>query len=245
MQDGAMPAPFPRLLLIQVRDHAGAEQHERECVAARLDRPVDSLTAWNFIKRPDLSHAHAESFDVVVLGGAGSHSVTEDDPFVAPLLDLTRRLVEAGRPFFGSCYGHQLLARALGGTVVTDLDHAEVGTIDVAPTPAGRADPLLEGVQDSFAAHVGHNDRVDVVPAGATVLASSERCSVHVLRVDGLPVYGTQFHGEMDSDAMRARIAVYGDSYIEGPEAKARVLAGLRDTPFVAGLMRKFVDLYV
>ncbi len=237
-------ATLPSVLLVQVRDHAGAERHELECVAERLSRPVDSIDTWSVVKRPDLRAEVGRGYDVVVLGGAGAHSATADDPFVAPLIDFVRSVVDDGRPFFGSCYGHQLLGRALGGRVVTDPERGEIGTFDVTLTEAGVSDPLFAGVPRTFAAQLGHHDRVDVVPPGCSVLATSERCSVQVLRVDGLPVIGTQFHGEMDEHAMRQRVDVYGDAYLDSEEERRRFLESLRPGPHVAGLMKRFVELY-
>ena len=71
--------------------------------------------------------------DVVLLGGSGDYSVAQGGSWLGPALGAMRHLVEIAKPTFASCWGSQAMARALGGEVVTDMDRAELGTIEVAP----------------------------------------------------------------------------------------------------------------
>ena len=234
----------PSIVLLQVRDHDGARRHEHDCVAQRLDRPLDSITTINAVAHPEVSYDDVKGADLVIVGGAGSHSAIDDDPFTGSLMEIMRRVVDDRRPFFGSCYGHQLLARALGGDVVHDPEHEEIGTFDVTLNEAGIADPLFEGAETTFPVQLGHHDRVDALPPEAIILGASERCAVQVLRIGDRPVYGTQFHGEMNTQDMRDRLDVYGDEYFSSEEDRQRFLTDLRETPFVAELLRRFVELY-
>ena len=72
-----------------------------------------------------------DTFDALwVLGGVMQVWETDKYPWFVDELDLIRRAVEAGKPYFGICFGHQLLAAALGGEV-GPAEVAEFGVIPV------------------------------------------------------------------------------------------------------------------
>src|SRR5581483_4201293 len=166
-----------------------------------------------------------------------------DYPFTAPLVDLVRELAERGRPFFGSCFGHQFLGRAMGGTVVHDPEHEEIGTFEVELSAQGAADPLFAGFPRRFTVHLGHHDRIDGTPAELVTLASSQRCEQQVVRVAGKPVYGSQFHCEMTEQHMRERVLMYASEYMPGEDPLAELGKRLHPTPFADGLLQRFVDV--
>jgi GMP synthase (glutamine-hydrolysing) len=235
----AVPATL-RVLLLQVRDHQGAELHEQQCFRDRLALDPERLACVNVAVEPVPSAAAAAAADLVILGGAGAHSAYVDYPFTAPLIDLVRELVERGRPFFGSCFGHQFLGRALGGTVVHDPANEEVGTFDVELTAEGRGDPLFAGLPESFPVHLGHHDRIDAVPSGVVTLASTPRCAQQVVRVAGRPAYGSQFHCEMTDEDMRRRVMMYAAEYMPGEDPLGELSRRLRSTPVADGLLARF-----
>ncbi len=237
------PAPSARMrvLLLQVRDQSAAELHEQQCFLDRLSLAPERLTAVNVVERAVPSLAAALATDLVVLGGAGAHSAYRDYPFTEPLVELVRALVARGRPFFGACFGHQFLARALGGTVVNDPANEEVGTFEVALTPEGESDPVFRGVPARFAVHLGHHDRIDVVPRGMVTLASSERCRQQAVRIEGKPVYGAQFHCEMTERHMRERVLMYAGDYLRGDDPAAELARRLRATPWADEILARFV----
>jgi GMP synthase (glutamine-hydrolysing) len=187
------------------------------------------------------SVAAATSADLVVLGGAGAHSAYVDYPFTAPLSELVQELVERGRPFFGSCFGHQFLGRALGGSVVHDAANEEIGTFDLELTAAGRQDPLFRDLPERFPVHLGHHDRIERVPPGVLTLASTERCAQQVIRVAGKPVYGSQFHCEMTSEDMRRRVLMYAADYLPGEDPLGELSKRLHPTPVADRLLARFV----
>ena len=83
-----------------------------------------------------------------------------------------RQTVHAGLPVFGICYGHQLLAHALGGEVDYNPAGRESGTIVLDLEPPAAEDPLFAGLPARFPAHATHLQTVLRAPAGATVLAA-------------------------------------------------------------------------
>lgn len=233
-----------RLLLVQIRDIPEAEQQEQRCFIERCGIATEQLEIYNVIRRPGIRRHDVEHADVLFVGGAGAHSVTETYDFTGPLAEVVRGWVDDGRPFFGSCWGHQFLAQVLGGLVETREAEAEVGTFEVSLTKAGRADALLAEMPDRFPVQLGHKDHVTRVPAGVTVLASSDRCEAQLLRVDGKPVYASQFHCEMSEEDMRWRARLYQKLYFGGEEAVREFESGLRPSPEADGMLARFLDLY-
>lgn len=236
----------PSILLLQIRApwHDRALTQEQVCFHERCGLPASCFTAVNLVEHPHLSWEEADRHEVLMIGGAGSHSVTHEYAFTRPLRDVVRRWVEEGRPLLGSCWGHQFLAWALGGKVVTDETREEVGSFDVHLTEAGRRDPLFAGVPSPFPAHLGHHDLVVELPAGMVELARSAACPNQAIRVAGLPIYGTQFHCEMSTARMRERLKMYSAEYLPAEDLDAELDRLLCPTPEAEALVGRFLHLY-
>ena len=108
---------------------------------------------------------------------------------------IREAVAERDMPFLGVCLGHQLFAEALGGRVET-MAEPEVGIMTVDLTDAGRADPLLAGLDPTVTCLQWHGCAVTAMPEGAISLAESELCAVQALRV-GRHAYGLQYHVEL------------------------------------------------
>ena len=234
-----------RLIVLQIRDQREVESQERACFVEFSGLDADQFDWWNVVDRPNVSWRDVEGYDAVVIGGAGAHSVTEEYPFSNPLARLVERAVEERRPLFGSCWGHQFVAQTLGGEVRTDLERKELGTYPVELTAEGQADPWLEGLPRRFGVQLGHHDRVTRLPQAGVELAFSELCRNQAFRMDGAPVYGAQFHVELDKPRMIARAMVYKDEYLADPGALDRLVDALEPTPEASTLFRRFVERVV
>ena len=116
-----------------------------------------------------------------------------------------RDAMDVQLPLFGVCYGHQLMAHALGGRVDYLPGGREIGTQPIELLPAAANDPLTHHLPGSFRAHTTHEQSVLEVPAGASVLARSARDPHHLVRYSAHAV-STQFHPEFNADVMRAYI---------------------------------------
>jgi GMP synthase (glutamine-hydrolysing) len=174
--------------------------------------------------------------DAFVLTGSSS-SVTERAPWMLHCEALIRDIVAAGRPMLGICFGHQLIAQALGGEVKRNPLGREMGTMRVERLAD---DPLFAGLPRSFDIHGTHVDAVVKLPPGGEVLATTPRDPVAAFRV-GARVKGVQFHPEFDADVMRGylqerREIVRG----EGGDPDALLAAVHDDTPGVS-ILRNFV----
>ena len=238
-----MTASPPRVLLLQIRDQELPELQERDCFVHFSGLPRERFAFWNLVERPEITGDDCSAFAAVIVGGAGAHSVTDEHPFTAPLGRLVRELTAAERTLFGSCFGHQFIAQALGGRVVIDAARSEIGTFDVELTEDGAADPWLAGLPRCFAAQLGHHDRVVDLPPGAIELARSERCPNQAFRLGATRVYGAQLHVELDPARMIARAGAYREDYPPDPEALGRLRRSLRPSPEASTLLRRFLAL--
>jgi GMP synthase (glutamine-hydrolysing) len=147
-------------------------------------------------ERPDPpDDAGSWPYDAVVVSGSQT-AVYWDEPWMEDLAGLVRALHEAGVPMLGVCWGHQFLARVLGGNV------APMGSYELGYRWIERYDesPLFEGMPGEFVAFETHSDEVTSLPPGATELAGNDRsCQAFSLGRS----YGVQFHPEYDLETAR------------------------------------------
>ncbi len=122
-----------------------------------------------------------------------------------------RAAMDEALPLFGVCYGHQLLAHALGGRVDYNPHGREIGTVRITSCAASAHDVLFAPLIHGFNAHATHQQTVVEAPIGATLLARSDLDQHQALRF-GACAWGVQFHPEFSTAAMRG--------YIEGRRAE-------------------------
>jgi GMP synthase (glutamine-hydrolysing) len=137
-------------------------------------------------------------FDAVVVSGSQT-SVYDDEPWIGATEAWVREAVDAGVPLLGVCWGHQLVAQAVGGDV-DPMGTYELGYETIELLPGAEDDPLFDGVSGSFVAFETHSDEVTRLPAEASVLAETDR-SLQAFRVGN--AWGVQFHPEYDLDTAR------------------------------------------
>lgn len=242
--DAPGPAIHPdlRILLIQVRDVPDVAAHERDSIRTVTGLHPDQLDWANLVREPHRAEwDRVRRADAVIIGGAGVHSAAEDYDFSDDLAGLILRMVDEGVALFGSCYGHQIIARTLGGSVIHDSERAEVGAIDVSATDAAGADPIFGACPPSYTALMGHQDRVDRLPASAIELAYSGACRNQAFRIEGRPVWGTQFHAELTPTTLVERLSHYRH-YAPDDSEFDRITRALRPTPHASEILRRFLS---
>lgn len=234
-----------RVRLIQIRERPAVIAEEQASFRARTGLPPEQFAVSNVLV-DRLTPALLDDVDAVMIGGAGAYSVTDTFAWTAGLIDLCHTCADRRTPLFGSCWGHQFVARAFGGQVVNDPDRAELGTHTVELTDAGHADVLFSTLPHRFGTQMGHHDRVSTLPDGAVELARNDRAPFQAFRLEGVPVYGTQFHSELDAATERSRLLAYRSYYPEMADDAvfADTLASLRPTPEADDLLRRFLLLY-
>ncbi len=135
------------------------------------------------------------------------HGAYEDHAFIPPLEDFIRRTYAEGLPMVGICFGHQIIAQALGGTVVKHPNGWAVGAQDYD----------FDG--ERITLNAWHQDQVTVLPKDARIAATNGFCENAAL-VYGDRAYTVQAHPEFD------------DAFIDGlieHRAKGKVAQDLLD----------------
>lgn len=99
-------------------------------------------------------------------------------------------------PIMGICAGHQFMARHFGGEA--SPGEGEFGSTTLRLKQEAKASRLFEGVPDESVVWESHHDEVSRVPQGFSVLASSDRCPVQAIEHAERPLFGLQFHPEVE-----------------------------------------------
>lgn len=178
-----------------------------------------------------------DTYDAVWMTGSPL-SVTQAEPWMLAAAEFLRMAGQREVPVLGVCFGHQLLALAHGGAVSKNPKGREIGTVEVDLTGDGTEDFLFAGVPQRIAVQATHEDEVQRLPPGATLLASNAMSPVQAMAI-GPHVRGVQFHPEFSTAVMRSTI----EARAEKLGARAPVLLqGVRPTPFGPKLLHNFLD---
>ena len=208
-----MPVPettLRPLLLLQCRNPDDPmRQHEIECFVWHSGVARDAISVINVPERmPD--REDIQRCSGVLMGGSGDYSSLDDEHWIDGLIDFCRdELIANGKPTFASCFGFQILVRAVGGVMIRDPAKTEFGTYDLELTVPARNDPIFGDLPRVFPAQVGHHDRARWVPEHVRTLASTPLCPIHAFRIGDLPIWATQFHPELTMDDLKLRYSYY------------------------------------
>lgn len=172
----------------------------------------------------------------IVITGSSANVPTRD-AWMVRMEEWLRSVVPSGVPTFGICFGHQILAQALGGEVVRNPRGREIGTTKIVKR---EHDPIFEGLGDEFLANVTHLDTVARLPEGAVSLAYSSLEEHQAIRFSP-SCYGVQFHPEIDADVMRGYVEMRREILLaEGLDADG-IHAAIGEGSAGAETLRNFV----
>ena len=182
------------------------------------------------------SLARLRDFDALVITGS-PESVTSRKPWIVEAERAVASVARDGTPTFGICFGHQLLAQALGGNVEQNPRGREIGSVEVELV---EEDSLFAGLPSPLVANMSHRDSATVLPPGARVLARTKLEPHAAVRF--LPrAWGVQFHPEFDGEVMRGYIDARRD--VLGAEGIDPDALAAEDAPGAASLLRRFIEL--
>lgn len=128
------------------------------------------------------------------------HSVNDEEQWIRDLEEFVAKVAARGTPFVGICFGHQLIAKALGGSVVRSERGWGVGVKEIV---LYRDLPWVDDRPASVKLLHSNQDQVETLPPGAVVLGSSSHCPVSMMTV-GDAMFGVQGHPEFDVAFVRA-----------------------------------------
>jgi GMP synthase (glutamine-hydrolysing) len=232
-----------RYLLLQTRNAGDViSAQEVRCFARALDCDESAIEVFDLLSRAPPA-GKLQSADLLLLGGSGHYSAAGEGVWLPRAFECLREVHRLARPTFASCWGFQAMARALGGECINDLPNAELGTIELTLTEAGRNDSVFGQLPVTFAGQAGHEDHVVALPPDAMLLASSPRVAEQAFRFVNRPIYCTQFHPELDRTTMLERVIAYPE-YVERIARMPydNFVHTVRETPEANSLLRLFVQ---
>jgi len=151
-----------------------------------IARRVRELGVYAEVQPSDAPASKLRSRKGVIISG-GPASVYEPG---CP--DIDPKILDAGLPVLGICYGHQLLAHHLGGSV----QQGDRGEYGIAQLTVNGTDALWSGVVGSQI-WMSHRDTVQVAPPGFSVTASTDTSGIAAMSHPERKLFGVQFHPEV------------------------------------------------
>ena len=157
-----------------------------------IARRVRELGTYSEIYPWDMALEKITAFGAkgIILSG-GPESVTlQDTP------EVPKEILAMGIPILGICYGMQAVSKLLGGQVAAS-NEKEFGYAQVNTKPGSE---LLDGISDAkniLDVWMSHGDRVEKLPEGFEVIASTESAPIAAIENKQQKIYGLQFHPEV------------------------------------------------
>jgi len=173
------------LVRIYVVDNGGQWTHREWRTLRDLD--VDTKIVPNTTPFKEI---YAEKIDGLVLSGGAPRMGLQKE-----LGNCREYLEKADFPILGICAGHQFIAQFFGGEIKPSKI-PEFGKNELTLVKEDKA--LFKGVPKKSIVWESHNDEVITLPKDFEVLGKSENCEIQAMHHKEKPVYGLQFHPEVE-----------------------------------------------
>ena len=242
-------SPLKKLLLIDAVTWSDAYplQHPLRDVGGWFARWLRDMPNLDLIVRhveTDLERELRDGISGVLLSGS-PRDAWRPDPVNEKLIHVIHICKRLEIPFLGVCYGHQLLARALGAPVGPHPRGYELGAATITLPEAGQAFPMFEGVPSGFEALQSHQDVVLDLPQDAVLLATGDFAHIQGFHWNHL-LMGVQFHPEHDPESLRFIWHARRDKWRDKVEFDLdHALDNLTPTPQGPVILRNFVRFFL
>ena len=193
----------------------------------------------------DLDFPKVDELAGVLITGSPS-MVTECNLWCQKTQQWIKQFMQTDMPVLGVCYGHQLLAQVLGGTVSWNPKGREMGQVDMLVTAAAHTDALLGSVVNdatvSIKVQATHQQAVTFLPDEVTILGQTKLDSHHCFCYKN-HVWGLQFHPEFSPDIIKDYIRLrYEDVESEGLEPN-KMIADIEDINHGTAILQRFAQI--
>lgn len=187
--------------------------------AQRHPKDGEKFTALMSLSRPDWQYstyrvkdgefpADVGVADGYIITGSPA-SANEEAPWMLELEIFVRSALKAAKPIFGACFGHQIIAKAIGGHVGINPDGWVKGAV------------VARYGTENLAAYASHTEQVLELPNDAEAIATAPGCAIAGFRLGDL-VETTQYHPEMTESFFEALLEEYGPKLPAGIEERAK-----------------------
>ena len=182
---------------------------------ANLLRPADSTLEFTVF---DAEHGELptdiHAVDAYLISGS-RHGVNDDYPWIRKLEEFVCTLHASQKKLIGICFGHQLIAKALGGKVIKSPKGWGVG---MSQNQIYQLKEWMRPSLNCFNLLVSHQDQVIELPTGAEILAGSDFCPNYMMQVGSF--FSVQGHPEFTKSYSRDLMVSREDSVNEIEFAK-------------------------
>ena len=156
-----------------------------------IARRVRECNVYSIVKPGDITPDEIRAIHPIgIILTGGPNSVYKDD---SPHCD--KAIFSMGIPVLGICYGTQLLAWSVGGTVAP-CAAGEYGKTRMLVKPSS---PLFAGMAEEQIGLMSHTDQISVLPEGFVSVATTKDCPNAAVENQARRLYGMQFHPEVES----------------------------------------------
>ena len=205
-------------------------------IGSGMQRPASDFQVVD-VPSGGLLPAPMELAGVVLTGSAAM--VSERAAWSEQTANWLAEAVQADLPVLGICYGHQLIAHALGGRVGPNPNGREIGTARVRLQADG--DALLGALPEEISVQTSHCESVLELPSEAALLGETDLDPHHAFRI-GDRVWGVQFHPEFDADIMRGYIEARRPQLEEEGLPADELVEACADSPHGARVLERFSE---
>jgi len=239
-------------LILQLRPEQAAADNEFDAILAKGGLARSQVVRIRLDCEPISAEFNLYDYSgIIVGGGPGCVSDPVDQKteverrIESSILDLMPAVDAADFPFLGCCYGIGILAHHLGAKVGKERYGEDVGAVECSLTRDGERDPLVRELPTKFLAFVGHKEAVQELPAGCSLLLTSQPCPFQMIRYKS-NIYATQFHPEADSHVFELRINIYKDKGYFPPEQAQELIEEChqKDVHVPEAILKNFVCRY-
>lgn len=153
-------------------------------------------------------------------------SVTDSSYLMKKLICEIKELIKREVTILGVCFGHQLLAISMGGTVSLNPDGFEVGYKNITLTNRGKSQNIFKDLPNTFSVCQSHVDTVIDPPKGSHILAKNENGIQAIQYAHN--IFGVQFHPELNPPMMNSISNIFAKT-TNTTQEKQRKTPDLRD----------------
>ena len=165
----------------------------------------DSNIKFNCVQPYKGDRLNIHKSDALIFTGS-SKSVYEEYEWISYLEERIIESVKFNMPILGICFGHQLVAKSLGGEVVLNPNGWELGTYPICINEQGRASSIMQGMKNNDVVYQSHQDCVMSLPEKAIELAYNNKGNQAFQINDN--VFGVQFHPEFTFNVIKRYVDV-------------------------------------